>query len=304
VSPEHENFDYLMACDLDTSHPEVDGELRWWGRWIIDTTGADGFRIDAAKHIRAGFFRDWLHHLRTHFGGRELFSVGEYWSANVQDLHNYIAATEGVMSLFDVPLHYNFYRASNAGGDFDMRTIFDGSLVQAQPTKAVTFVDNHDTQPLQELESWVESWFKPLAYAMILLRAGGYPCVFGGDLARSHYRDKGNDGNDYDIDLDDHSATINMLLAARRDFAYGQQIDYLDHFNTIGWTRLGDAAHPQAMAALLSDGAAGDKWMNVARPGAAFGDITGNIADEIRANADGWGNFRCNGGSVSVWVQK
>ena len=115
VSHEHGNYDYLMACDLDTRHPEVDGELRWWGRWIVDTTGVDGFRIDAVKHIRSSFFRDWLNHLRVHFGGRELFAVGEYWSGNVGDLHGYIAATEGVMSLFDVPLHYRFREASRLG---------------------------------------------------------------------------------------------------------------------------------------------------------------------------------------------
>ena len=52
-------------------------------------------------------------------------------------------------------------------------------------------MDNHDTQPCQSLESWVEPWFKPLAYALILLRRDGYPCVFQGDYhpADIHYRD-------------------------------------------------------------------------------------------------------------------
>ena len=48
----------------------------------------------------------------AHFGGRELFSVGEYWSQDVADLHRYLRASEEVMSLFDVPLHYRFHRAS------------------------------------------------------------------------------------------------------------------------------------------------------------------------------------------------
>ena len=45
----------------------------------------------------------------------------------------------------------------------------------------VTFVDNHDSQPNESLESWVEDWFKQSAYALILLREDGYPCVFYGD---------------------------------------------------------------------------------------------------------------------------
>ena len=62
-----------------------------------------------------------------------------------------------------------------------MRTIFDGTLTQDNPTRSVTFVDNHDTQPEQSLESWVPDWFKPIAYALILLRQDGYPCIFYGD---------------------------------------------------------------------------------------------------------------------------
>lgn len=77
------------------------------------------------------------------------------------------------MSLFDVPLHFNFYAASHGGGGYDMRNILKGTLLEARPDSAVTFVDNHDTQPGQALQSWVDGWFKPLAYALILLRAAG-----------------------------------------------------------------------------------------------------------------------------------
>lgn len=39
-------------------------------------------------------------------------------------------------------------------------------------------MDNHDTQPGQALQSFVDEWFKQSAYAIILLREEGYPCVF------------------------------------------------------------------------------------------------------------------------------
>lgn len=32
-------------------------------------------------------------------------------------------------------------------GDFNMAEIFEGTLVKENPEKAVTFVDNHDTEP-------------------------------------------------------------------------------------------------------------------------------------------------------------
>jgi alpha-amylase len=63
--------------------------------------------------------------------------------------------------------------------------------MKEMPLLAVTLVENHDTQPLQALESIVEAWFKPLAYAMILLRAQGYPCIFYADYYGAHYTDRG-----------------------------------------------------------------------------------------------------------------
>ena len=76
----------------------------------------------------------------------------------------------------------HFHEISRGNGQFDMSRLFEGTLVDARPDLAVTFVDNHDTQPGQSLESWVDGWFKAAAYGLILLRAYGYPCVFYGDL--------------------------------------------------------------------------------------------------------------------------
>ena len=81
--------------------------------------------------------------------------------------------TGRTMCLFDVPLHYHFFDASNSGDGYDMRQLLSNTLTAHDPTRSVTFVDNHDTQPGQSLESLVQPWFKPLAYAFILLRADG-----------------------------------------------------------------------------------------------------------------------------------
>ncbi|MBV8885860.1 MAG: alpha-amylase [Chroococcidiopsidaceae cyanobacterium CP_BM_RX_35] len=294
-------FDYLMGCDLDMQHPEVRDELKRWGEWFVDTTNIDGFRFDAVKHVKAGFFPEWLEDCRQH-AGRKLFAVGEYWSYEIEALHHFISVTGGDVMLFDAPLHYNFSVASTQGKDYDMRQIFDNTLVQQQPALAVTLVDNHDSQPLQALESVVEGWFKPLAYALILLRRDGYPCVFYGDYYGAHYKDQGKDGNEYEIWLDSHQWLIDKFLHARQTYAYGEQYDYLDHANTLGWTRIGDEEHPGGMAVVLSNGDAGTKSMEVGQPNQTYIDITEHISEPIVTNDEGWGEFRCNGGSVSVWV--
>lgn len=303
VALEKGNFSYLMGCDIDFQHSDVRDEMTHWGRWYLDTTQVDGFRLDAIKHISSWFFPKWIDDLEHH-AAKDLFVVGEYWVPNINTLHWYIDSVGGRMAVFDVPLHYNFHYASKAGGNYDMRTILDDTLMQQRPTHAVTFVENHDSQPLQALEAPVEPWFKPLAYALILLRREGYPCVFYADYYGADYEDYGRDGNKYPIHMPSHRWILDKLLYARSHFAYGNQYDYFDHFNTIGWTRLGDEDHPKAMAVLMSDGEAGTKWMEVGQPRAKFVDLTEHVKEPIYTNDWGWAEFRCNGGSVSVWVQE
>lgn len=300
VDLEKGNFDYLMGCDLDISHPEVSGELKYWGEWYLDLTDVDGFRFDAVKHVDAGFFQEWLEHMR-HYAQRNLFAVGEYWSYEVEALHHFIESTGGTIDLFDAPLHHNFHVASREGRDFDLRTIFDGSLVSQQPALAVTIVSNHDTQPLQSLESPVESWFKPLAYALILLRAEGYPCIFYADYYGAEYSDIGGDGNEYHIVMGEHRWMIDKLLAARQQYAYGDQVDYFDHANVIGWARLGIEEQPGGVGIVLSNGEDGVKAMQLL-PNTTYIDSTEHIADPVTTNDEGWAEFRCLGGKVSVWI--
>jgi alpha-amylase len=298
VSFEQGNFDYLMGCDVDVYHEQVRDELFAFGRWFVDTTGIDGFRLDALKHIPAAFFKDWLQHLRTHFQGREMFAVGEYWTADLDELNAYIDKVEGSMRLFDVPLHYALLAASQAGSAFDLRTIYDGSLVARHPLLAVTFVDNHDTQPGSSLESWVEPWFKPLAYALILLRRDGYPCLFHADYF-------GHEGNvEGEPALPSHKHLLDAMLDARIKYNYGDQHDYFDHPSCIAWLRSGDAEHPGAMAIVLSNGEAGSKRIKTGKPNATFIDCTQHDHEPIATDEHGSAEFRCPPGSLSVWVQQ
>lgn len=295
VDGENGNYDYLMGADLDMGNPNVIAELDRWGAWYLPFTGVDGFRLDAVKHIRFTFFTHWLQALRERFN-RPLWSVGEYWSPEVGDLTHYLDRCGQVMSLFDVPLHFNFLRASSCDGQFDMRRIFDGTLVRARPGHAVTFVDNHDTQPGQALQSWVQGWFRPLAYALILLRQEGVPCVFYGDLYGIPH-----DG------IDPVGDPLTKLLDARQRLAWGEQTDYFNDPNIIGWTRSGDDAHPgSGLAVVLSDSRGGENFMcmGIDFAGKVCVDLLGNHPGTVTLDDSGCGNFPVSGGSVSVWVPK
>ena len=293
VDKEHGNYDYLMGADIDFSNQEVIDECMKWGKWYLALTGVNGFRFDAVKHIESNFIRDFIREMNAYYD-KNLLSVGEYWNANVNELKNYIERTEGEISLFDVPLHYNFYQASNSNGEYDLSKILDNTLMKENPERAVTFVDNHDTQPGQALQSWIPSWFKEIAYSIILLRREGYPCIFYGDY--------------YGIQHDNIEPMENLktLLLLRRDRAYGEQVDYFDDKNIIGFTRLGDDDHYKSgMAVIISDKYEGSKRMYVGTKfaGERFFDALGNREDEITIGEDGFGDFIVNGGSVSVYVK-
>ncbi len=301
VDKERGNYDFLMGCDVDVNHPEVQGELEYWGEWFVKLTNVDGFRFDAVKHVDHTFFSDWMNAVSAR-ANKDLFAVGEYWSYEVEALEHFIDTTNGRITLFDAPLHKNFHDASQAGNAYDLRRIFDGSLVDRHPTLAVTLVDNHDSQPLQALESQVEGWFKPLAYALILLRRDGYPCIFYADYYGAQYKDKGRDGNEYEIFIDSQQFLIDKFLQARQGYAFGEQYDYFDHSNCVGWTRLGNEDHPGGMAVVLSNGDAGSKWMQVGQANKVYCDSTEHIKEPVTTNAEGWAEFPCPAGKVSVWT--
>ena len=151
VSQEKGNYDYLMFADINHDHPDVKEELYRWADWYIQETRVDGFRLDAVKHINDYFVRDFVKYLQQKYEGFYVFA--EYWSANTGSKDNYLYQTDYEFDLFDVKLHYNFYEASLQGENFDLRTIFDDSLMINHPFHAVTFVDNHDSQPDQALSS-------------------------------------------------------------------------------------------------------------------------------------------------------
>ena len=251
VNDELGNYDYLMGSDVHVTDPAVSAEMDRWGRWYVETTGVDGLRLDALKHVGADFFARWLPELRR-ATGRALPAVGEYWSRDVAELEGYLEAVP-FMSLFDVPLHFHLHAASTSNGDVDLTRLFEGTLVAADPARAVTFVENHDTQPGQSLASTIESWFKPSAYALILLREAGTPCVFWGDLF----------GTPETGDLP-AVTELPLLMTMRRALAHGPQHDALDDPDVVGFAREGDEDHPgSGLAVVLSDRRAATKRLHV-----------------------------------------
>lgn len=303
VDEEKGNFDYLMGSDVEFRNNAVYEELKYWGRWFAQQVPCDGFRLDAAKHIPAWFFRDWVGHMRETVS-RDLFVVAEYWHPDMAVLHAYLDKVDNQLRLFDTALHHRFFEASKSGGDYDLRTIFDDTLVATAPDRAVTLVANHDTQPLQALEASIDPWFKPIAYALILLREHGVPCVFYPDLYGAKYSDTGTDGGHYEIDMP-AIGCLPKLIEARKRFAHGAQTDVFDDPHAIAFVRHGCDEGPGCIV-MLANGAEASKTIELGadHAGKTFCDFLGHCEEDVTADDQGRVTVRVNGGSVSVWVRK
>ncbi|MCL6457342.1 MAG: alpha-amylase [Gorillibacterium sp.] len=294
VDDEYGNYDYLMFANIDYNHLEVRQEMIKWGKWLADTLKCDGFRLDAIKHINHDFIKDFSKEMVAH-RGEGFYIVGEFWNSVLAHNQTFLDTIDYSIDLVDVALHYKLFAASQAGNKFDLRTIFADTLVGSRPNQAVTFVDNHDSQPNKALESWVGDWFKQIAYALILLRQEGYPCIFYGD----YY------GIGGEHPIAGKQTAIDPLLYVRYHKAYGKQEDYFDHPNTIGWVRLGVPEFERSgCAVVISNGDKGDKRMCVGdqRAGQVWVDMTKTRTEQITIASDGWATFPVNGGSVSVWA--
>lgn len=294
VSDEKGNFDYLMNADIDHSHPEVREEIFKWVDWFMDQTGVDGFRYDALKHISDEFIYELSKHIMD-VKKDDFYLFGEYWQYDEGQIDGYLDDTDWKIDLFDVPLHFHMQEASKSNGNYDMRNIFNNTIVKNHPLQAVTFVDNHDSQPGQSLDSWVEDWFKEIAYSLILFRKDGYPCIFAGD----YYGLKG------EVKKDPLKEMIDKMLGVRKKYAFGDQDDYFDNPQVVGWVRRTDA-DTSSLAVLISIGDMAEKQMFVGEEeaGKTYIDLSGNNKNQVTIDEDGNGIFNVGPGSVSYWAAK
>jgi alpha-amylase len=304
LDPEMGNFDYLMGSDIEFRNEHVRAELKWWAKWYMETTGVDGFRLDAVKHINHHFMREWIDYVKQE-SEKDIFILAEYLSNDTDMLLKWSDAMGNQCQLFDMQLHSKFYEASMQQENFNLTTIFDNTLVQRHPERAVTFVDSHDSQPFQAMESFVDYWFKPLAYSLILLREQGIPCVFYPSIYGAKYEEM-QDGNTVHVDLAGVLGVREMMMV-RHHLAHGSQRDYFDHGNVVGWTRSGvEDRQYSGCAVVISNGDDGFKHMEMGEQHAntEFIDAMRNREETVTTDEQGVAEFPVRGKSVSVWIRK
>lgn len=175
---EIENNRLAGLPDFNTENPAVEKYLIDMGRWWIQKTDVDGFRLDTVRHVPTPFwerFAKAMHETKPGF-----WLMGEVWNTDPAYLAGY--QKTGIDSLVSFP-HYEGIRGV-FGKDGLISTLQDAEeglgKELPQPQRMGVFIDNHDVgrfisgayqdQPVKRLEL-------ALTYAMT---TRGFPVLYYG----------------------------------------------------------------------------------------------------------------------------
>lgn len=179
----------LFGLDLNTFDPVVKGRLIDWGRWLTDTVGFDGYRLDFVRGIQEQFVAEWIAAMPRLADGSQRFVVSEYFTGQKFRLREWVdkiasfdnGGIQAESTVFDFPLKSTLTDMANwNGADWNMTWLNNAGMVRDNtgnalpPSSVVSFVENHDTG--KEHDKWLwRDW--NMAYAYILF-AEGRPNVF------------------------------------------------------------------------------------------------------------------------------
>ena len=225
---------YAAYRDLDHTNPVVQQGIVDWMNNVLKPAGFVGWRYDYVK----GYGGEYVGYYNAKTNPE--FSVGEYWPEGgadwVSEIDTWLTETEASINgtqgmpskAFDFVLKRNlneafgWYKNSTDQGSEDHKTLWDMSkladantLMRKNPSRAVTFVDNHDTGSSQ-LHWCLDPGDLGPAYAFILTHPG-YPCV-----AWQHYFTFAESGSKVD-----GSQYIGGNEVPGTKNTYRQHIDYL-----------------------------------------------------------------------------
>ena len=174
---------YHAARDLDHKNPETQQGIITWMNSLKARVGFVGWRYDLVKGY-AGWATE-LYNKKT----QPEFSVGEFWDSDPQKVVGWIDSTHPEPAYrsraFDFPLRNALYQAI-AWRNFHHLKYGDraAGVIGLWSDKAVTFMENHDTEEVRngEYASYFPGKGQMIQGYAYLLTHPGIPCVFWGDI--------------------------------------------------------------------------------------------------------------------------
>lgn len=203
--------------DLAQERPDVyaylrDASLRW-----IDAVDADGFRVDAVRHLAPGFLAKLGAELRAHRPGFEL--LGEVYDGSVDRVAER-AREDHLDAVFDFPLRFAIRDAVCGSAPFGkVAALVNADYGGATP---VTLVDNHDLpRILSECDD--DADLAAVALAVLMSARGTPSLTWGTEIGLSGAAEPANRADMVFPAPGDPVApigeTVRALIALRRAWA-------------------------------------------------------------------------------------
>ncbi|WP_188170675.1 starch-binding protein [Flammeovirga sp. EKP202] len=130
---------YEAARDLNHNSFTVRDEVKKWMNWLKNDVGYDGWRYDFVHGFNAYYFAEYNNATSPYI------SIGEQWKP-YNEIVSWLNGAQNTSSAFDFPLKYTLHDAVNGNYNY-----LNGlpSLLGTHGNQAVSFLENHDTEPVR-----------------------------------------------------------------------------------------------------------------------------------------------------------
>jgi len=129
--------------DLNTENPAVRKYLVSWALWLIDQTGVDGFRVDAARHLPKDFLLEWTGAIKAQHQG--FWILGEVYSSGYRYQSGFLDA--GLDAVTDFGTYDSMRIGLDPRGNLGQLTTspsLAADLGAGREDARAIFIDNHD----------------------------------------------------------------------------------------------------------------------------------------------------------------
>lgn len=272
----------LFFEEQDLCHENPNVRKWFWesdssvARYYKNTMKFDGWRFDYVKGFDPGVVKSWMDAV----GG---FGVLEVWDGNTDYLKSWVDKT-GIRA-FDFA---NFYNLEQAIDGNNMKILGErNALWKVYPDKAVTFVNNHDTEKDANQGNRIGSAEnRMLAYAYILTHPG-YPCLFY---------------SDYETILS--KPGLEKLIRIHRSLAAGDLTVLYSDTDFYAAQRGGDSTTPGLVVTLNNASRNMQRTLVTPWKNAVIYDYSGNTDMTLTTDAGGRAAISTPAKSYTVWSLK
>src|SRR5439155_44646 len=129
--------------DLNTENPSVRRYLKTWALWLVDQTGVDGFRVDAARHLPKEFLLDWTGIIKAQHP--VFWILGEVYSSGYRYQSGFLDA--GLDAVTDFQTYDSVRIGLDPRGNLGQLTTspsLAADLGTGREDARAIFIDNHD----------------------------------------------------------------------------------------------------------------------------------------------------------------